>query len=90
MIRIWETRGFPKSLKVGQGCPIEAKLEFSEKILAGIWETGGFPNPLPTPDWSGFCNLLQKGRRTEPLAGRGKLDSREVSRFVLKNNILSI
>jgi len=33
---------------------------------------------LLTPDWSGFW-LCQKGRRTEPLAGHGKLDSRKVT-----------
>ena len=75
---IWKTGSFPKT----SGCPIKAELEFSEKILTGICKTRCFTNPLPTPDWSDFCNLLQKVRRTEPLAGHGKLDAREFIGFV--------
>ena len=41
----------------------------------------------PTPDWRGFCNLLQKDRRTEPLAGPGKLDAREGTGSFKKNAI---
>lgn len=40
----------------------------SKTLLGFVYKT--------TPDWSDFCRR-QKVRRTEPLAGHGKLEARE-------------